>query len=284
MNELEVIAKLVPHLSPRGGDLVIGPGEDDAAAWREPDGSFTVATCDAAVEGVHFDLARQQPEDVGWRALCFALGDLAAKGARPTYGLVSLSMPRRWGLAVAEGIYRGLAGLANEVGLRLAGGDTTLAPEHGSLTLALLGWMAIAPIPRSAVRPGWQVAVTGPLGGAALDWSRPRPRLELGARLAASRLCCGDVSDGLLREMDKFSAAAGVGARLWLDAVPKAPGATPEVALASGEEVELVCCGPAPLPAGLHRVGELTDGGRVVVLDSAGKEIEVRERGYDHFA
>src|SRR5207302_403573 len=44
MNELEVIARLVPHLATRGGDLVIGAGEDDAAAWREEDGTFTVAT------------------------------------------------------------------------------------------------------------------------------------------------------------------------------------------------------------------------------------------------
>jgi thiamine-monophosphate kinase len=282
VTELELIGRLVPHLSARGGDLVIGPGEDDAAAWREPDGSFTVATCDASVEGVHFDLGRQRPEAVGWRALCFALGDLAAKGARPTYGLVSLSMPRRWDAAVAEGIYRGLAGLAGEVGLRLVGGDTTAAPTDGALTLALLGTTRIAPVPRSAARPGWLVGVTGPLGGASLGWAQPRPRLALGAELAAAGLCCGDISDGLLRELDKFAAAAGVGARLRMDTVPRAEGAGPAAALASGEEVELVCAGPA-LPSGVLPVGELTTGGRVVVLDGRGREMEVEERGYDHF-
>ena len=30
MNELEVIARLVPHLAARGADLVMGAGEDDA--------------------------------------------------------------------------------------------------------------------------------------------------------------------------------------------------------------------------------------------------------------
>ena len=283
MRELELIARLVPHLAASGGDLVIGAGEDDAAAWREPDGSFTVASCDTAVEGVHFDLSRQRPEDVGWRALCFALGDLAAKGAWPTYGLTAISIPRRWDEQVSERIYAGLAELAGVVGLRLVGGDTTLAPEHGSLTLALLGTTRVRPLPRSAARAGWQVAVTGPLGGASPAWARPRPRLELGARLAAAGLCCGDVSDGLLMELDKFAAAAGVGARLRLDAVPRAEGAGPEQALSSGEEVELVCCGPAPLPAGLHEVGQLTDDGRVVALDAEGREVEVANRGYDHF-
>src|SRR5215472_11100784 len=163
MKELELIGRLVPHLAVRGGDLVIGPGEDDAAAWREPDGTYTVATCDTSVEGVHFDLGRQGPEAVGWRALCFALGDLAAKGARPAYGLVSLSMPRRWDAGVAEDFYRGMAALAAETGLRLVGGDTTAAPNDGALTIMLLGTTPAAPLPRSAVRPGWLVGVTGPL-------------------------------------------------------------------------------------------------------------------------
>jgi thiamine monophosphate kinase len=52
----------------------------------------------------------------------------------------------------------------------------------------------------------------------------------------------------------------------------------------SGEEVELVCCGPAPLPRELTVVGELTAGDRVVLVDAAGHEVQVEERGYDHFA
>ncbi len=284
MREVELLARLRPHLAAAGGDLVIGAGEDDAAAWREPDGSFTVATCDSSVEGVHFDLARQQPADVGWRALAFALGDLAAKGARPTYGLAAISIPAGWDPEVVESIYEGLAALAAEVGLLLAGGDTTSAPVHGSLTLALLGTTIVRPLPRSAAQPGWEVGVTGPLGGATLEWRRPRPRLEQGRVLAEAGLCSGDISDGLLRELDKFAAAAGVGARLRLAAVPLAAGATPADAIASGEEVELVCCGPAPLPAGVIAVGELTADGGVRVVGEAGQEVVVEDRGHDHFA
>jgi thiamine-monophosphate kinase len=284
LTELELIQRFLPHLAGAGGDLVIGAGEDDAAAWRETSGSYTVATCDTSVEGLHFDLSRQRPDDVGWRALAFALGDLAAKGALPTYGLVSLSIPSSWSADLAEGVYRGLSGLAGEVGLKLVGGDTTASPAGASLTLALLGTTPRRPIPRSAARPGWRVAVTGPLGGASLLDRRPRPLLERGVELAAAGLCCGDVSDGLLRELDKFSVAAGVGARLQLPLVPCAEGATLEQALASGEEVELVCCGEGQFPEGLTVVGELTAGPGVQVVDGRGEEVDVRERGYDHFA
>jgi thiamine-monophosphate kinase len=284
LTEIDLIQRFLPYLAGAGGDLVIGAGEDDAAAWREADGSYTVATCDTSVEGLHFDLGRQRADDVGWRALAFALGDLAAKGALPTYGLVSLSLPRSWIADVAEGVYRGLSGLAGEVGLKLVGGDTTAAPGPASLTLALLGTTRVRPIPRSAARPGWRVAVTGPLGGASLLERRPRPLLERGVELAAAGLCCGDISDGLLRELDKFSVAAGVGARLQLALVPCAEGATPEHAMASGEEVELVCCVKDPLPEGLTVVGELTADPGVRVLDGRGEEVHVTERGYDHFA
>lgn len=283
MNELELVARLLPHLAQRGGDLIIGAGEDDAAAWREDDGTYTVATCDTSVETVHFDLARQEPEDVGWRALCFALGDLAAKGAWPRYGLASISIPRRWAEEVPERIYRGLGELASEVRLRLVGGDTTLAPEQGSLTLTLLGSTMVEPQARSRARPGWLVGVTGALGSAGLEQRRPRPRLEVGTRMSLAGLTCGDISDGLLTELDKFSAAAGVGARLQLDRVPCAAGVSPLQAIASGEEVELVCCGPGPLPRELTVVGDLTEDGRVVVVDASGREVPVKDRGYDHF-
>jgi thiamine-monophosphate kinase len=284
VSELDLLARLLPYLARRGGELVIGAGEDDAAAWAEPDGTFIVATIDTSVEGVHFDLTRQQPQDVGWRALCFALGDLAAKGARPAYGLASLAMPRSWPPETAVGIYQGLSELARGVGLQLVGGDTSATPGQASLTLALLGRASIQPRPRSAVQAGWAVGVTGPLGGAGLGAGRPWPRLEQGEQLARAGLICGDISDGLVREHDKLAAMAGVGARLQIELVPRAPDVTPEAALASGEEVELVCWGPPPLPPGLWVVGELSSEPKVLVLDATGQEVTIDDRGYDHFA
>jgi thiamine-monophosphate kinase len=170
------------------------------------------------------------------------------------------------------------------VGLKLVGGDTTAAAGPAALTLALLGRTWTRPISRSAARAGWQIAVTGALGGSSLSVRRPRPLLQRGARLAAAGYCSGDISDGLLRELDKFSAAAGVGARIQLESIPCVEGVEPLQALASGEEVELVSCGPTPIPHGLVRVGELTADPAVVVVDGRGEVLEIAERGYDHFA
>ena len=288
LGEAALIKSLLPHLAHDG--LVIGPGADDAAVWSEPGGGFTVASCDASVEGVHFDLGWMAPEEVGWQALTLALGDLAAKGAEPTFGLVALAAPGDWDSERVLGIYSGLAELAATVGLRLAGGDTTSTPGPAMLALTVLGTTQRAPLARAGAKAGWTAAVTGPLGGAALALAAQRfqrrlPKLAEGRHLNEAGLACGDVSDGLLRELEKFAAASGVGCVVDIEAVPRAEGATPAQALASGEEVELVCIGPPEVIAatGLLPFGTLTSDGRVRVVDKGGREVTVADRGHEHF-
>ena len=89
------------------------------------------------------------------------------------------------------------------------------------------------------------------------------------------------MSDGLVREMEKFAAMAGVGCVLQGADVPCAPGASLEDALTSGEEAELVCVGPqdAIEEAGLEEIGKLTDAGDVKVIGA-----DLKTTGYDHFA
>ncbi|HEX6548347.1 MAG TPA: thiamine-phosphate kinase [Candidatus Dormibacteraeota bacterium] len=278
LGELGLLERLLPHLSRAGGEVLIGAGEDDAAAWREADGTITVATCDTFVAGVHFDLDWMPAETAGWRAAALTLADLGAKGATPTYGLVALSAPAATEVAVVESLYAGLAASAGECGLKLLGGDTTSTPGPIVITLLALGRATRPPLPRSAIRPGWAIAVTGPLGGeaAALVARRPtRPRPWFGALPPGA--ACGDISDGLLRELLKFRAAAGVGARIRSGEVPVADGATLEQALTGGEETVLVCGCPQPAP-GLTLIGEFTEDERIVV---DGEERDAG--GYDHY-
>jgi thiamine-monophosphate kinase len=283
IGELGLIARLKPYLA-------AGAGGDDAAVIADVNG-FLVVSTDMFVEGVHFDLDWMSAGDVGWRSLALALGDLAAKGAEPVWALASLAIPKRWPLDRVEGLYRGLAELAGRFQLAIEGGDLSAIDAGAVLSLTVAGRTGELPLARSQAEAGWSVGVSGPLGEAAIALRERRayrltPRIEEGRRLNALGLCCGDVSDGLVREMEKFAAMAGVGCRLWAEDVPRASGASMEDALTSGEEAELVCAGPAELvkKAGLQTVGELT-GDRVVrVLDARGAEIKLRATGYDHFA
>jgi thiamine monophosphate kinase len=159
------------------------------------------------------------------------------------------------------------------------------------LSITVTGRTSVLPLARAQAEAGWSVGVTGPLGGAEVAFRERRafllkPRLEEGRRLNEVGLCCGDISDGLVREMEKFAAMSGVGCVIHADDVPRALDASVSDALTSGEEAELVCVGPEDVihQTGLRKIGELTADGKVRVVDGQGKAVALTRTGYDHFA
>ena len=286
--EAELFKRIRPFLATEGFEIMAG--EDDSAVWNDR-GVFTVASCDTSVEGVHFDLDWMTTEDAGWRALALALGDLAAKGALPWWALTSVAVPKAWTLDAFAGLYRGMDMLARATGLKIIGGDTSATPGPAALTITVVGRADALPLARSQAQPGWSVAVSGPLGGSAVALRerrvlRPEPRIAEGRRLNAAGLCCGDISDGLVREMEKFAGASGTGCVIRTSDVSVAVGASLDEALTSGEEVELVCVGPdeSIRAAGLRPVGTMTENPEVRVVGADGLPMKPALRGYDHFA
>jgi thiamine-monophosphate kinase len=286
--ELDLLKRIMPYLATKG--FAITAGEDDTAVWSDH-GSYTVASCDMAVEGVHFDLSWMTAEDAGWRALALALGDLAAKGATPAWALTSVAVPKTWQTDDFVGLFKGMHALAQTTGLLMVGGDMSSIVGPAVLSITVVGRTVALPLARSQAKPGWVVAVTGPLGAAALALRARRPLrlvplLEEGRRLNQAGLCCGDVSDGLLREMEKFAGASHAGSVIRAADIPLAQGATWEVALTSGEEAELVCVGPEDVirRAGLLPLGVLTEDPAVKVVGADGSPFELHLSGYDHFA
>ena len=277
--ELELLEWIKPELAKDATG-------DDAAAIPDGDG-FLVVSCDMFVEGKHF-LQRTDGVLTGWRALALAVNDLAAKGAQPRWALTAIAIPKRPAVdrEYLGRVYRGMGELARKLGIEIVGGDLSSIDGPWVLSITVAGHTRTAPIPRSAAKPGWAIGVTGALGGAAVALREDKPLrlvplIEEGRRLNELGLSCGDVSDGLVREMEKFAAMSGAGSVLYADKVPRAPGASPEDALTSGEEAELVCVGPPRLveSAGLHVVGEMTEGRAVTVVGAT-----LRSTGYDHFA
>jgi thiamine-monophosphate kinase len=278
LGELGLLERIRPYLG-------AGAGNDDAAVIHDGH-RFLVASVDMFVEGVHFDLEWMSVEDAGWRALALALGDLAAKGAQPEWALAALAIPDRWNVDHVTGLYSGMHWLAARWHMPIAGGDLSSTSGPAVLSLTVAGRTETKPLARADARPGWAVGVTGPLGAAAVGLRERRalrlvPLIEEGRRLNRLGLACGDISDGLVREMEKFAAMSDAGCILEAASVPRAEGASVEDALTSGEEAELVSVGPREVidRAGLQVVGELTAGGRVEVIGA-----ELTRTGYDHFA
>ena len=278
IGELGLLERIKPYLA-------AGAGTDDAAVIGDATG-FVVASCDTFVEGVHFDFGWMSAEDAGWRSLALALGDLAAKGAQPVWALASVAIPGQWSINHLIGLYAGMAEIAQRYRLAIVGGDVSAIDGPAVLTLTVVGHAPTQPLSRAVAEPGWSVAVTGPLGAAAIALRERRPLrleplLDEGRRLNELALCCGDISDGLAREMEKFLAMSGAGCALNAIDVPRAAGASIEDALTSGEEAALVCVGPADAIARsrLQVVGKMTEARRVVVMGAT-----LESSGYDHFA
>lgn len=233
------------------------------------DGGRTLLCADAAVAGVHADLALVGLDDFGWKAMAACLSDIAAMGGRPCYALVTVSGPL--GDVNVDLLYDGLVGAAGAGGCEIVGGDLTAAPAL-VVSVSVVGTVDPGGPPavmRSGARAGDVVFVTGPLGAAAaglallqagrsgedpdleLAHRRPKPRLAEGraARLAGATAMI-DVSDGLALDLSHVAAASGVG--VVVERVPVAVGVArvaddPEaVALGGGEDYELLFTTPDP--------------------------------------
>ena len=241
---------LAGRRAPPAGLLQIDLGDDGAVL---ADG--TALTVDAMVQGVHWD-DRMDPADLGWKLVAVNASDLGAMGARPSWALLSLSLPKNldsaWLPAFSTGLHEGLIAF----GMSLIGGDTTTSPGPIALSLTAAG-RAQRPVTRGGGRPGDQLWVSGRLGASArgffrggeawADHARPRPPVALGVALAEAGLARAmmDLSDGLHADLNRLCAACGLGAEIAPARLPLAPGLAEEpdalaLAVAWGEDYELL--------------------------------------------
>jgi thiamine-monophosphate kinase len=287
--------------------LVIGPG-DDAAVWSPEPGRDVAISQDALVEGVDFRRSWISPRRLGARALAVALSDLAGMGARPVWCAATLCAPASTRFHDILDIQRGLCAAAAESGCAVAGGDVSAIDGPLVIDVSVGGTLASgAVLRRGGGRPGDVVVVTGALGRAAAglrllldggaDLSEqeriwvdaqlsPVARIAEGLQLIGAGVRCGgDISDGLLVELERITDMSGCGAEIWLDRLPVEPAlvsdfgaAWPDLAVGGGEDFELVAALP-PAAVGalleswpdslapLTVVGCLSEGAGVVVLD-----------------
>ena len=305
--EFDLIARLTRALPSRRADVALGPG-DDAAVLRPPPGMALVQTIDTCLEGVHFP-AGMHAEDVGWRSLAVNLSDLAAMGAEPAWGLLSLALPHAdadW----LDGFVRGVGALASESGMDLVGGDMVRGPL--AVSFALTGFVPEAQaLRRDGARAGDEIWVTGPLGlgaaglaawqrgepAAATAFLRPRPCLAQGRDLRGLATAAIDVSDGLLQDLGHILAASRAGAVLELERLPLPPGLEGEeglaMALQGGDDYQLCFTVPPERSAALAaRLAGWPPGAACIGRIQAGDGVELRRHGrvvtlpgggWDHF-
>ncbi len=271
VGEFGLIDQIRSAVSAQSDRVVLGIG-DDAAAVRMSDGLVSLLTTDTLVEGVHFRRATTSMTSLGWKTLAVNLSDIAAMGGLPRCAVVSLALSDTWSTDAVRDLYTGLSRCSERFNCPIVGGDTVRSPEHGVITMTVLGQVEEGClVMRSGAQEGDLLCVSGDLGNARTGleilepdvdshgfttavqhFLEPEPRLALGRWLAATVRVTAmiDISDGLASEVGHLCSESKLGAILDAAAIPVADearcwsesrGKNPiDLALESGEEYALL--------------------------------------------
>ena len=297
---------------------------DDAAELELPAGHRLLTSTDLLLEAVHFDFAWISAADLGRKAVAVNLSDIAAMGGTPRFLYVGLACPADTEVARLDAFVAGVLAEAAAHGVTLVGGDTCRSPGPWIIAVTIEGSApAGQAIGRGGARIGDLVLVSGTLGDSALAlalWqqgavpppslaarhNRPTARVTLGRALAAAGLPTAmiDLSDGVASDLGHILRASGVGAEVWSADLPLSAAfrehlerhpQSLDLALAGGEDYELLCTVPAarldaalalgtrtgvPLTV-IGTVTERATGLRLRGSDGAVKLLQIR--GYEHF-
>jgi len=131
----------------------------------------------------------------------------------------------------------------------------------------------------------------------------PEPRIEFALAAAELMTACIDISDGLAGDLGHILKSSGVGGDVNSTLIPYSPAAMAHVslegrlqaALYGGDDYELCFTAPADVEeqlyriaagqnVGLQKIGEITSGSALRLLDENGIEILPLNQAYQHFA
>lgn len=302
LGEFGLIDLLAKEIGKPSKNVVLSIGDDTAVVQIA--GKYILITTDTLIENIHFKLKNTSFFDLGYKALAINISDIAAMGGVPTYALVTIGANKKLSAKKIEELYRGIRKLAKKHKIDIIGGDTVSSPKELVVSITLLGEVEKNYLlTRSKAKIGDAILVTGSFGGPAAEKYDSR-KLKVESRqqeartIAKSQMATAmiDSSDGLVRSVLEISRASKVGARIWLDSVPKAKKSTLEQALYGGEEYELVFTTPRSKAVELKKliekktkvkvsiVGEIVAKNRnVKLVDIHGKVFSLKNGGYEHF-
>jgi len=160
--------------------IIAGIG-DDCAAIKPREGSLLIATTDALVEGIHFNLDYTKPYQLGIKSIYINLSDIAAMGGIPLYALLSIAVPPNFSVKFMGEFFKGIKDGAKRYKVSIIGGNVSSSPppllppqvgeEKGGgffINITILGEVEKKyMILRKGAKAGDKIFVTGYLGDSA---------------------------------------------------------------------------------------------------------------------
>ena len=258
-------------------------------------------------------------EDVARKSIVSCVSDFAAKGVKPIFGIVSLTIPKRLSRSNIESLAKGFQRAAGEFKLKILGGDTNEGKEL-FINFSLFG-ISEKIVNRKGAKTNHVIITSGPFGysGAGLSILlknkngskkfkakakravfRPNCRLTFGLKNKNYFSSSMDSSDGLsttLNEMSTQSKKKFVITRMpsendVFDFASSNGLNTNDLIFNSGEEYEIVAtASTSNLPRikkyakkhriKLYEIGYVTKGSGVFYKKD-GKLIRIKDKGWQH--
>jgi thiamine-monophosphate kinase len=162
--------------------------------------------------------------DAARKSVVACVSDFAAKGVRPSYCIISVSIPRKYSAKKIKEIADGFRDASREFGFKILGGDTNEGKEL-VLSVSFFG-ISDKIVRRSGAKIGDSIIVTGPFGNASAGLKhvmdgkkagakfakkiknsvyRPTPRLGFGVSAGKYLSSAMDSSDGLSTTLVEMS-------------------------------------------------------------------------------
>ncbi len=278
-----------------------------------------VVNIDTLVESTDIP-PRSRISDTVRKSIIACVSDFAAKGVKPSFGVISVTIPRNYSKLKIKQLSKALGTTAKKLDFKILGGDTNEGKEL-VIQISLVGFSKKI-ILRKGAKSGDVIFVTGPFGYSAaglrilldkkkakkkfakrakLAFSKPKSKLKFGLKAKKYFSSSMDSSDGLsttLNELSRQSKGRFV--------ITKAPGNSDIVEFANsnklslyelifngGEEYEIVFTSSPKnrakltklarkLKVPLIEIGHVTKGKGVVFLHN-GKTTRIKDSGWQHF-
>ncbi len=221
LGEFALIDNLTSRL-PLDSSVVYGAG-DDCAVLVKNKNLYELFTTDMSIEGVHFNIKKDNAQEVGYKAMARNISDIAAMGGIPRYALVAIGLPPEVSFSLVKKMFAGIKKCASHFSLNIVGGDVSKARKI-IISISVSGEVEKKNlVTRCGARVGDILYVSGRLGGSILSKHLNFiPRVDEARFLTRhfSVTSMIDISDGLLQDLGHILKMSGVGCVIDLEKIP----------------------------------------------------------------
>lgn len=253
LGEFGLIDRLTAKFTPKHPSTLKGVG-DDAAVIDAGNGEALVISTDSLLEGIDFDLTYFPLKHLGYKAVTIGVNDILAMNALPEQIMLSLGISSKLPVEALDEFYEGVHFACEELGIDLAGGDTSASMTGFTIAITAIGRTKKESIAyRSGAQLNDLICITGNLGAAYMGlhllerekrvlryienpepqfagyeyllekYLKPRARKDIVTSLSEEGIVPTsmiDLSDGLASDLMQICRSSKCGARIYLERIP----------------------------------------------------------------